>query len=170
MRRRIYFVLPDADTAHEVEKALLLAHIDDRHMHFLAQDESGLSDLPLADFSQRSDIIPGMEHGLLIGGLAGAALGAIYALLPSLGFASGTGMVLVLTIVGAIMGVWISGMIGISAPNSRLKRFQKALEKGQILLMVDVPKDRVEEISMLVQRHHRNTRNYGEDPTIPAFP
>ena len=34
MRRRLYFILPDLETAQKVEQELLLAHIDDHHIHF----------------------------------------------------------------------------------------------------------------------------------------
>jgi hypothetical protein len=37
-------------------------------------------------------------------------------------------------------------MIGVDVPNTRLKRFEGAIEKGELLMMVDVGKDRVEEI------------------------
>jgi len=170
MRRRIYFLLPDAATAHEVEKELLLARVDDHHMHFMAADETELSDLPLADFSQRTDMIPGMEHGLLLGGLVGAAAGAVVYFIPENSLMSGMGIILALGVLGAVMGAWVSGMIGISAPNSRLKHFRKPLRQGRILLMVDVPKGRVDEITRLVKRCHDNARTLGEEPTIPAFP
>ncbi len=170
MKRRIYFLLPNTATAHKVEKELLLARVDAHHMHFMAADETEIRDLPLADFSQRTDIIPGMEHGLLLGGVVGAAAGAVVYFIPENSLLSGTGVILALGILGAVMGAWVSGMIGISAPNSRLKRFRKSLKDGKVLLMVDVPKDRVEEITRLVKRFHGDARNLGEDPTIPAFP
>ncbi|HBS27096.1 MAG TPA: DUF1269 domain-containing protein [Gammaproteobacteria bacterium] len=170
MRRRVYFVLPDAETAHQVERELLLARIDDGHMHFMAKDESGMTNLPLANLAQRTDIIPGMEHGLLYGGLTGVAMGSLMYFMPSLTATFGMGIILVLAIVGALVGVWVSGMIGIGIPSSRLKRFEKTLEQGHVLLMADLPKDRVEEISDMIRRHHHNAEQFGEEPTIPAFP
>jgi len=37
-------------------------------------------------------------------------------------------------------------------------------------MMVDVPRDRVEEIEELVRSHHPEADIGGADPTIPAFP
>jgi uncharacterized membrane protein len=51
-----------------------------------------------------------------------------------------------LAIAGAIFGPWTAGMIGISTPSRRLERFAPAIGQGQILLMVDVPAWRVQEI------------------------
>ena len=37
MRRRLYLVLPDLASARQTANDLLLARIEDRHMHFLAR-------------------------------------------------------------------------------------------------------------------------------------
>jgi hypothetical protein len=76
----------------------------------------------------------------------------------------------VLAIVGAIFGAWVSSMIGISTPSKRLERFEKAIEDGQILLMVDVPRGRVEEIETRLQALHPEAHLEGVEPNIPAFP
>jgi hypothetical protein len=61
-------------------------------------------------------------------------------------------------------------MIGISAPSSRLKDFETAIAKGELLMMVDVPKVRVDEITTLVRQHHPEAVIEGTEPVIPAFP
>jgi hypothetical protein len=61
-------------------------------------------------------------------------------------------------------------MIGVSTPSSRLKRFEPAIEKGQILLMVDVPRSRVDEIETRLQALHPEARLEGVEANIPAFP
>ena len=67
-------------------------------------------------------------------------------------------------------GSWASGMIGISTPNCHLKSFQKKIEQGWILLMVDVPKDRVREISAMIRKNHPGIHRQGIEPDLPAFP
>jgi hypothetical protein len=37
-------------------------------------------------------------------------------------------------------------------------------------MMVDVPRDRVEEIEALVKKHHPDAECGGVEPAIPAFP
>jgi hypothetical protein len=73
-------------------------------------------------------------------------------------------------VIGALVGAWASSMIGVSTPSNRLKRFQSALDQGQILLMVDVPKGRIEEIEARLQQLHPEARLEGVEPDIPAFP
>jgi hypothetical protein len=57
-----------------------------------------------------------------------------------------------------------------SVPNTRLKPFQKAIDAGKILLMVDLPTSRIEEVQELVSRRHPEASAHGIEPTMPAFP
>jgi hypothetical protein len=54
--------------------------------------------------------------------------------------------------------------------NTRLKRFEEAIEAGQLLVLADVPRERVEEIEDRVRRHLPQTEIEGTEPTVPAFP
>jgi len=80
------------------------------------------------------------------------------------------GLIGLLAIVGAGFGAWTASMIGISTPSQRLKRFEGAVEQGQLLLMVDVPRARVEEIEQRLQAQHPEAHLEGLEPNIPAFP
>ena len=46
----------------------------------------------------------------------------------------------------------------------------EAIKNGEILMMVDVAKSRVDEIDDLVKKHHPEAEIEGTEPTIPAFP
>jgi hypothetical protein len=61
-------------------------------------------------------------------------------------------------------------MIGVSTPSQRLKRFQQAIEQGSILLMIDLPRGRVEDIDSRLQAKHPEAHLEGVEPNIPAFP
>ncbi|SCY55837.1 DUF1269 domain-containing protein [Thiohalorhabdus denitrificans] len=169
-RRRLYFILPDVQITRDVVNELLLARVDERHLHCLAREDLDLGDLPQADVFQRSDIIHGAGLGLALGGATGAIAGVATILFQPSGWAQSGGLVLAIALVGALVGMWASGMIGTSVPNSRLKAFQKDLDAGRVLLMVDIPEDRVEEIRELVKKHHPEASDRGTDPHIPAFP
>ena len=79
-------------------------------------------------------------------------------------------MVLVTSLIGAFMGVWVSGMIAADVPNTHLARFMPEVERGKVLAIVDIPKNRMDEVTKLVRRHHPDAEAHGRDPTIPAFP
>ena len=171
MRRRIYGLLPDLASARRAMDGLLLARIDEGHIHFVAREGTDMSGLHAANVLQTSDLIRSAEAGLCIGGAAGAVLGALMAVFfPIVGDAPQWGLIAVLTIVGAGFGAWSSSMIGISIPSQRLKRFQAPIEQGQILLMADLPRSRVKEVSARLQALHPEAHLEGIEPNIPAFP
>jgi hypothetical protein len=61
-------------------------------------------------------------------------------------------------------------MVGVAVPNSRLRQFTQSIDEGKILLMVDVPEHRVDEVRALVNARHPEADDRGIDPHIPAFP
>ena len=154
MRKRLYFLLPDVTSTRQIVDELLLARIDDHHIHVLANDDTPLDNLPRANLLQTS-----------VTGLVG---GIVATIALSLGTMIG-GVILACTLVGAMFGLWTSGMIGSNVRNSCLKRFEKAIDEGQILLMIDVPAGRTKEISRLVKAH-KESREGGVEPSLPAFP
>jgi len=56
---------------------------------------------------------------------------------------------------GAGIGVYLGGMVSLNVGNTRLKQFEEAIERGELLVIVDVPRVRVEEITV---------------PRVPAAP
>ncbi|MEF8792220.1 hypothetical protein [Thiohalorhabdus sp.] len=169
-KHRLYFILPDVPTARQVVDELLLARIEERHMHALGREDMDLKDLPGADLFQRSDLVHGAELGLVVGGATGALAGLAAAWLQPVGLGASGGLILGVALLGALVGTWASGMIATSVPNTRLKVFRDDLEAGRVLLMVDVPEKREDEIRQLVTRHHPEASDYGPDSQMPAFP
>ena len=66
-------------------------------------------------------------------------------------------------------GGWIGGMIGGHRRHAP-SEVQEAIERGELLLMVDVPLARVDKISERIKQHHPTADVGGTEPTIPAFP
>ena len=170
MRRRLYFLLPDLGSAIRTADDLLLARIEDRHMHFLARRGTSLGPLREASTLQKSDAVHGAELGFVIGGIGGFLIGVYIYLTPPDTVALHLVTVLASTVIGAAFGAWTASLVGMSVPNSRLKLFEAEIESGKILLMVDVPPSRLEEIRELVGRRHPEASAHGLEPTIPAFP
>jgi len=57
-----------------------------------------------------------------------------------------------------------------SIGNRRTKEFEEAIEAGHLLLLADVPTDRVDEIEKCVKQHLPTVEIEGTEPHIPAFP
>jgi hypothetical protein len=167
--RRIYFLIPNIEVSKKIVDELLLARIDERHIHVLAKRGTPMENLPEATYLQKSDFIPALEQGLALGGLTGILAGLVAMAVPG-ALVLGGGALLATSLVGAGAGAWISSMIGSSIGSRRIQQFEEAIERGEFLFMIDVPKKRVEEIEALIKAHHPDAECGGTEPAIPAFP
>jgi len=172
MYRRLYFILPDVDISLEVERDLLLAKVNDSLMHFMGKRGTDLKDLPEATALQKSDVMHGIKVGMFSGALGGAVLGAIiYMLRDFIGMQIVPGIILIFFLMGSVLGVWIGGLlIGSSTPNVALREFEHTMDEGHILLMIDIPVERVDEVRKIVKSHHPEAEDHGVEVMIPAFP
>jgi hypothetical protein len=74
-----------------------------------------------------------------------------------------------MALIGASFGSWAASLVAVSVPNRQLKAFEKDLEEGRILLMVDAPKKRVKEVTELITSRLPQADAQGADPRIPAY-
>jgi hypothetical protein len=170
MRRRLYFIMPDLASARQMMDDLLLARIEERHIHFLARRGTSMDGLHEANHLQKSDLVHGAQVGLALGALLGVILGAVVVM--TMGSEDRFQIVIVLGagLAGALFGAWVSSMVGSAVPNSRLKQFKQAIDDGKILMMADVPQYRVNEVRERLSTRHPEAEDRGIDPHIPAFP
>lgn len=170
MRRRLYFMVPDIVSVRQIRDELLLARIEDSHIHVMAKEGVALTGLHEASILQTSDFVHGAETGLAVGGGIGIVAGLIAVFFPPAGVDLQLVTILLTALIGAAFGAWVASMVASSIPNSRLKSFESAITAGHILMMVDAPSGRVEEIRQLIASHHPEAMGSGVEPTIPAFP
>ncbi|MBL8499373.1 MAG: DUF1269 domain-containing protein [Nitrosomonas sp.] len=168
--RRIYFLVPDITITKKIVDELLQARIEERHIHVIAKRGTPLEDLPEANLLQKSDFVPAVEQGLMLGGSTGMLAGLVAIVLPPASTVIAGGILLATTLAGAGVGAWLSGMVGMSVGNRRTKEFEEAIEAGHLLLLADVPTDRVDEIEKRVKQHLPTVEIEGTEPHIPAFP
>lgn len=168
-RRRLYFLLPDSDSARGMLDEMLLARIEERRIHFLGKRGALPPGLPEATVLQKTDIVHGAQLGIVIGGIGGTLGGLLVVLFPPAGVPLQLVTVLVAALLGALFGAWVSSMAASAVPNTRLAGFQADIEQGRVLMMIDVPLSRIAEISDIVARRHPEAVSRGFEPTI-VFP
>ena len=168
--QRLYFVIPTVESCRKIVNELLLARIDERHMHVIDKDDHVPSDLPQANLLQKSDFVPAVERGITIGGGTGLFAGILAFSFQSAGLEVGGFAILAICLAGGGIGAWISGMIGVDVPNTQLKPFMPAINSGNYLLIVDVKKQRVHEIEELITKQHPEATDHGVEASLPVFP
>jgi hypothetical protein len=170
MRLRMYVTLPDLASARQLANDLLLARVEDRHMHFLARRGTDLGELHEANYLHKTDAVHGAFTGLVIGGVVGVIVGLLLVYFPPGGASIQLAAVLIAALVGSALGIWIAGMMGLQVPNTQLRDFEQDIAEGRILLMLDVPASRYDEIRTVVARSQAHAVDRGNEPMVPAFP
>ena len=170
MRRRIYYMLPNIPNARALLDELLLKRIEVRYMHFMAREGTLPADMPDASFLQKTDLVHGAQMGMVVGGGAGLIAGVLMVMFPPEGLSLQTMAILVAGLGGAVFGAWASGMNAAAVPNSRLAQFADRIERGEVLLIIDLPHSRVQEIEDLMAERHPESSFGGQDAHVPAFP
>ena len=163
--RRIYFLSPNLETTHKIVDELRANGIEDRHMHVLAKRDTPLEDMPEASEFQKTDFIPAVERGAALGATTGLLAGLVG--LRFAGFAIAGGPILGILFFGATIGSIMSGLAGLQVGNSRVKQYEEAIEQGELLVMVDIPKERIDAISQLITKHHPTAQFEGIEPLLP---
>jgi len=168
--RKLYFMLPDIGSARAMLDELLLARIEERWMRFWARGDTLPDDMPGANFWQKTDLVHGAQSGALVGAAIGLLGGFLLVLFPPQGIVLQTAAVLAAALFGALFGGWVAGMVAAAIPNSRLREFQDGIERGEVLLILDIPYARVARVEELFARRHPEVRFGGTDPHTPVFP
>lgn len=166
MRHRLYFVLPDLQSAQQTMNDLLLARIEERHIHCLGKRGASMDGLHEANILQKTDLVHGVKLGMMIGGLGGMILIVVLMYNFELPFP-----LVLLTALGSVaFGAWSCSLNAARAPNTRLRFFSNDIDAGKYLIMADVPGHRADEIQALLGAKHPEGLWGGKEATIPAFP
>ena len=163
--RRIYFLAPNIKTTHKIVDELRANGIEDRHLHILAKRDTPLEDMPEATEFQKTDFIAAVERGAALGASTGLLAGLIG--LRFAGFAIAGGPILGILFFGATIGAIMSGLAGLQVGNSRVKQYEEAIERGELLVMVDIPKELIEAISKAIIKHHPKAQFGGIESILP---
>jgi hypothetical protein len=173
--RRIYFLTGSISSARRITDELLLDRIPESHIHVLSHSGELPDDLPEATIDQSSDFYPGLFKGFGLGAVTGLVVGVLLAFLPwlelgGMALLTTTPFLLGTAVAGGLLGAFAGSIVGVSVPNQLLVRFDKELDAGKILLMVDIERDRADEIRGDIQRLETGAKYCGMEPLKPAFP
>jgi hypothetical protein len=168
LMKRLCFLTPDIDSAHRVVDDLRQREFKDEDIYVVAREGTPLGDLPDAGAIAESDFYPQLERGLATGGAIGV-IGGLIAMRVA-GAVFGGAAVLLFGLIGAGVNGLLAAAFGAGFPNSRLTEFEDRIEAGQVLIMVDVPKERVSEVNEQIKRMHPEAEIEGFEPPVPIMP
>ena len=152
--RRVYVLLPTEESCRRVVDELVDAGVPASHLHVLAGLMHEVKDLPAASVWQRTELAHGIEWGIGLGGVGGFLGGVLAISFPPAGILLGGGALLAGAVAGAGFGALVTALLGSQEHSHKLDAFQRALAAGQILLMVDIPRKREDEVKSTILKHH----------------
>ncbi len=157
--KRLFFLLPDADTCRRVVADLENDGIPERHLHVIANLGQPIQGLPEAGLWLKSDVSHGIQRGIGLGGIAGLLGGVLIVTFPPAGLllAGSTVLAAGATAAGAGFGALVAALMSSHEYNHDLAAFETAIRNGEILLLVDVPKHNVESTKAMILSHVPDT-------------
>ena len=168
--KRLYFMAQDVGSARHVVERLLLERIPEHHIHVIARDDIPLEELPEASVFEKSDLVPALERGVAMGGVAGTLAGLAALAFPA-GVVLGGGMVVLASAVaGASVGAFGASLKAVDVSNSRLSEFENEISQGQILVIADVAADQADKTRATVAQQANGVCDKGPETAAHPFP
>jgi hypothetical protein len=165
MNQRLYFLLPDREHTLRIVNELQQQGFRSRHMHTLAGRGQSTEGLPVSDSHQRNDFANRIEYWAW---RANLTLFFVAAITVAILVFQQTGLWVLLPL-AVMVATFLLGERFTHLPNVHLQEFRDALRHGEILLMVDVPRERVSEIEYRVCAHHPEAVAGGSSWNIPTL-
>ncbi|MFV2003910.1 MAG: hypothetical protein ACC650_01840 [Gammaproteobacteria bacterium] len=158
MYRRLFFLFPDKQHTESAIGELHDAGIDKGHMHAILRNKGQRVVLPRTSSHQQHNLAWFTERFLWFGNLT------IFAVASVATFATmfwGYWIEPLISLVIAYVAYVAADRFSSDTPHEESTDIQEALDSGEVLLMVDVPKKRAVEIEEKIHRQHPEAKDNG---------
>ena len=156
---RLYLVVPNIEKTAEILKKLWeqKAMIDGIHIVVKDFDHMGVKPLLESGIFKTTDVTAALLRGAVAGGLLGIGVGGLLMKFPPHEFSFGIGSMIALSIFGMLFGAWASSLIGVSILNPTVEKIKNAAEKGSLIMLIDLPKARENEVMNFIRSYYPET-------------
>ena len=167
MTNKLVFSVPDTRTALQVVEFLKSHGLEDSDVSVLGNEATELSAIPdPGEFE--NDVVPASKRGVLVGGATGLLAG-LGAALVAPGLAIGGAALALATAGGATFGVLASSLIGSSVTHSQIRDYEQVIERGELLMIIEVADDQETDIKGQLQSKFSVVQFMGEVDAIPPI-
>ncbi len=153
---RHFYISNDLDDLETLENDLESRNISRAQIHILSNNDAGLEQHHLHQVPSplKKDIVHTTKIGFLVG-LAVSGTILLTAYLIGMAESFYWVPVIFLAIIALGFCTWEGGLIGIHKPHHEYKKFEKVLEHGKHVLIIDAPLDQEDLIKEVLQQHPR---------------
>ncbi len=145
MKTRHVYSVPDLAAAAAALSAARQAGAEDDEISLIARSDIEVQSIPDARIDVTNDMVPAALKGVAGGAATGLLAGLVAMAFPPLGVTiAGAALA---GVAGGAVGGWSSALIGTTVENPVRREFEKEIEAGQILVVVDTPEERVSAVA-----------------------
>lgn len=157
--KRLFFLVPDLKSTKSISKEMEQVGVLDSQIHVVGAHPQELDKAHIhqASLLQTSDLVPAIKRGALLGVFIGFAILGLFSLVLPASVVIPNYAIGIIFVFGILFGIWVSGMIGVGIKNPTVEKYEKYVNSGHYVMMVDVPKEREHELVSRVVRHHPGT-------------
>jgi len=146
---RVAVIIPDTPTSESVVEILRKEEISDKNIYVIGKRR---------DEWVSADVL----DSVAVGAMLSAALGILIAGLPIFAAAGGvlvaTGAALGVTLLGTSIAVWLAGLLDTTVEDEQVIALKNAIDDGEIVVIADVPKERISLIADKVKKEQDNVK------------
>lgn len=152
----LYCLAPDMESTKSVISELKDLGISENNIYVVAKDHQAVQreHLHEAELDDTTDLYNAFKRGLMIGGGLGMLSGLVLALMIPENIISGYQAVILIALLGAALGAWVSAMIGVSVIQPNVEKYEQAIDEGSLLIMADVPEANELYVRRSIRDHH----------------
>ena len=150
-----YYVSDDLDELEQVEQELESVGIKDSQIHVLSESTADVENHHLHPVNSllKQDIVHSGEIGAIVGAVAALFVLALAYFMGWTTSAAGWLPFVFLAIIIFGFCTWEGGSIGIQKPNVNYAPFQKILQEGKHVLLVDTNKQQEPAVDNVIRAH-----------------
>ncbi|KAF1701626.1 hypothetical protein [Pseudoxanthomonas suwonensis] len=150
MKQRHIYSSPNLAAAQAALGAARDAGIDRDDLSLIARADIEMDAVPDDLREAHTDMVPAALRGAAGGGAMGLVAGLVAVAVPPLGITlAGAAL---MTGVGAAVGSWSSALMGATVQDPVRRKFEEAIEGGQVLLVVDGEEEQLAIADAAIQR------------------
>lgn len=154
--KRVCFLVPDIVTTKKIAEECHNAGVTDSHIHVVGKNQAIIEHIHLhqANLWQTTDLPRALLRGVIFGSIIGLIMGLILAIFAPLDLRVGILGVVGFTILGGILGLWASGMVGIGITDPTVEKYAQPIEQGNYLMIIDVSKEQEAMVTPQIARQY----------------
>ncbi|MCV6587784.1 MAG: hypothetical protein OIF57_01970 [Marinobacterium sp.] len=152
--KQIIFLAPSLSQAQSVVTESGALGVEQTDIHAIVSDPQILENTPILQASEveTTELETDLDWGMVTGGTLGLVAGLSVLGAPAV-VLTGSTVVLLSSLAGIGLGGWLGAMIGEQTPRGILDKYRQAIAQGHLLLLIEVPDERLPQAFRLIRQH-----------------